>query len=160
MHSEFFDKLFNANFAEKDKDIIELKSLSSKMFHEFLLVIYPCRKAVEGCRVAELLTFAEFYQVYKKIKPYFRLMEFVEIRECKLSAGMKLKLADRFDLTKLKARILRKLDDQKGLNKARDLQGLSAGTLQTIVRKTELVKSGVYKSDNYGGIDFESMDTQ
>uniref|UniRef100_A0A915EIC5 Uncharacterized protein n=1 Tax=Ditylenchus dipsaci TaxID=166011 RepID=A0A915EIC5_9BILA len=76
-------------------------------------------------------------------------------RECKLSAGMKLKLADRFDLTKLKARILRKLDDQKGLNKARDLQGLSAGTLQTIVRKTELVKSGVYKSDNYGGIDFE-----
>jgi len=154
MHSVVFEKMFGGDFAEKNQEVVELKDVKSKIFEEFLQVIYPSRKKVEGCRVVDFLVLADQYDV-----PMMTALceEFLLGKDCHLSSAMKFKLADSYKLIRLQARLLRTLDHEKAIKKVNGMTGLSTGTLETIVRKLCTVKESHNKkrkmTDDNGGME-------
>ncbi|KAI1730523.1 BTB/POZ domain-containing protein [Ditylenchus destructor] len=137
MHSDYFDKMFFSDFKEKNADVIELKDVNHKLFGEFLQVIYPSRKKIDKKRVQDMLLLADRYHV-----PTLTGLceDFLLSRDCHFTAQVKLKLSDKYNLIRLQTTLLRKMDDEVTVKKAKGIAVLSEGLKAAIARKSLSVK--------------------
>jgi hypothetical protein len=61
--SAVFDKMFNGQFVENNKDVVPLDDLGADEFIEFLLAIYPTEKPVTAENVLTLVKLADRFDV-------------------------------------------------------------------------------------------------
>ncbi|GMT29672.1 hypothetical protein PFISCL1PPCAC_20969, partial [Pristionchus fissidentatus] len=97
IHSPVFAAMFNGDFAEKNKEEIELKDVSREEFIELLYVIYPSYRPITRYSVRFILALADFYQ----IKYASNLAETYLIKTEVFTTAAKLLLADKFKLNVL-----------------------------------------------------------
>ncbi|GMT29638.1 hypothetical protein PFISCL1PPCAC_20935, partial [Pristionchus fissidentatus] len=98
LHSPVFASMFFGDFAEKNKEEIELKDVSREEFVELLNLIYPSSKSVTVNSYKYLLVLADPFQV----KLVTDNVENYLIKTEKVAVAAKLLLADQYKLELLK----------------------------------------------------------
>ncbi|GMT02553.1 hypothetical protein PENTCL1PPCAC_24727, partial [Pristionchus entomophagus] len=63
VHSPVFSALFFQDFAEKAKEVVEIKEVDYDQFVDFLNVIYPTSTEILARTVGYILTLADRFQV-------------------------------------------------------------------------------------------------
>lgn len=133
-YSSFFERLFNADFVEKGQSKIQVDE-DPKIFHEFLLHLYPTGHQTRLDRITGLLEMAD-----RMLCPFVTAIcqrRLLEKESNSMDLESKLKIADRFNLIELKGKIMQNLRTFDELRKIKRTEGLKPETLQMIIRKYE-----------------------
>ncbi|GMT29889.1 hypothetical protein PFISCL1PPCAC_21186 [Pristionchus fissidentatus] len=105
-HSPIFNAMFFGDFAEKNKEEIELKDISHEDFIGILHLIYPSHRSIWSSSVASLLGIADLYD----IKYALNEVEEYLLKDDEMNIADKLLLADKYKLQALKHQCLYNLE--------------------------------------------------
>ncbi|GMR54684.1 hypothetical protein PMAYCL1PPCAC_24879, partial [Pristionchus mayeri] len=140
INSSYFEKMFNSDFAEKNKQEIELKDVDRAEFIELLNVIYPSNKKITDASAEYLLHLADRFLITSVIER----AEEALLHSRVISNREKLAIADRYNLFALQEHCLSTLkstEDFKSIKESPIYSSLS-GDMKTILfeRLLEIAK--------------------
>ncbi|KAF8366961.1 hypothetical protein PRIPAC_84790, partial [Pristionchus pacificus] len=97
IHSPVFATMFYKNFAEKDKDEIEVKEVDYKEFTDLLQLIFPVQAKITNRKILHVLALADRFQMKQIL---FAAEEYL-MTSSNFCTAEKLRLADGYRLIKL-----------------------------------------------------------
>ncbi|GMT29641.1 hypothetical protein PFISCL1PPCAC_20938, partial [Pristionchus fissidentatus] len=98
LHSPVFSAMFFGDFAEKNKEEIELKEVKYEEFVDLLYVIYPTEKQITASNAGHILALADQFDMksaLKRVEAYF-------VGTSQFERTTKLQIADQFKLSELR----------------------------------------------------------
>ncbi|GMT29642.1 hypothetical protein PFISCL1PPCAC_20939, partial [Pristionchus fissidentatus] len=98
VHSPVFSAMFFGDFAEKNKEEIELKDVKYEEFVDLLYVIYPTEKQITASNAGHILALADQFDMksaLKRVEAYF-------VGTSQFERTTKLQIADQFKLSELR----------------------------------------------------------